>query len=162
MSTKSIEDIGNTLLAYFKESEVTEYLKQWILTLMEYVNPESGVLHHHTKTCHKNSSCSGDLSDYGSLPFSAIPQKKGYPLIGCMLDYYHNLGKTHWLLSQRSEEFGPIFKEKVGSTEIVFVSDLKAVETMVKLEGRHPYHFDVAPWLEYRRESGKACGILTA
>lgn len=92
-------------------------------------------------------------------PFSAIPKKEGWPLLGTALDFnkeeYKN--KMHKLITDRVKEFGVIYREKSVFTlpEILIILDPKSVETVFNADGKWP----LRPVLEHWEEARKALKI---
>ena len=66
----------------------------------------------------------------GVLPFAAIPRVKGYPIIGSVLESRKWRDKAHILHQKRFQELGPIYVEKLGPVQLVYLSDVAAIEKL--------------------------------
>ena len=64
------------------------------------------------------------------------------------------------VLKQRSEEYGPIYKEKFGNINIVVISDLDEYDKVIAVDGRYPNRYEMMPTVHYRRKRGMGLGIV--
>lgn len=86
--------------------------------------------------------------------YEELPTPRRYPLVGTLPDlvacggaqYYHKY--VSWCHSQ----LGGIYREKMGSSNMVFVSDPTAIRQVFAAEGPHPRHFIPEAWLMYNTD----------
>jgi cytochrome P450 len=98
-----------------------------------------------------------------SKPFSEIPGPKGLPLIGNvvgLVNFLWNREDWHTQAKKQFAKYGPIFKQKTISLELVHLAAVDAVETVHRLDGKYPRRFIVNCWKNWRAERGLAFGIL--
>ncbi|XP_041353531.1 1,25-dihydroxyvitamin D(3) 24-hydroxylase, mitochondrial-like [Gigantopelta aegis] len=95
-------------------------------------------------------------------PFNEIPHKKGYPFIGNFLEAVQSINKLHILMRDRHEMLGPIFREKTGSFDMVCITDVDALEQLLRQDGKYPNRTDIPAFIQHRIDSGEASGILIA
>jgi Cytochrome P450 len=95
-------------------------------------------------------------------PFSEMPGPKGLPFVGNILAMpsYFNHDEMYTRMSQMFEKYGPIYKEKIGSLEIVHSCDVGAVEKVHRLEGKYPRRIVIGAWTTWREEHHRAKGII--
>ncbi len=134
-------------------------------------------LHHHGRNsaassftvCHRgkvsmstqtHTEKAGTLPSTNPRPFSEMPGPRGLPVIGSLLDLPNHVGKAHIALQSRFEEFGPIFKEKLGLMEMVNTKDVVTVEKLHRLNEKYPSRITIGPWNRWREENNLAKGIL--
>ena len=101
-----------------------------------------------------------------SQPFSSIPGPTGFPYIGNLLGAYRGgamSNKMHSYICEQHRKYGPIFKEKLGpGYSAVFLTAPTDIEAVVRHEGKYPDRPKMAPWVEYRKQSGQPMGIVLA
>ncbi len=95
-------------------------------------------------------------------PFTDIPTKKGYPVVNNIFEFLAKPGKAHEIVYKRHEQYGPIFREKAGVYDAVFISDASALGDFLRQEGKYPKRTEMQIWKKYREISGEADGVLTA
>jgi len=61
---------------------------------------------------------------------------------------------------QRSEEYGPIYKETFGVISTIVISDLDEYEKVIAVDGRYPNRIELTPIVHYRRKRGMSLGIV--
>ena len=61
---------------------------------------------------------------------------------------------------QRSEEYGPIYKETFGVISTIVISDLDEYEKVIAVDGRYPNRIELMPIVHYRRKRGMSLGIV--
>ncbi|KAI8509200.1 hypothetical protein Bbelb_130480 [Branchiostoma belcheri] len=101
-------------------------------------------------------------------PFSALPQPLGgVPSFLRVLVAWWTGGlseegrlKTHERIGEAFKAYGPIWRNKIGSFDMVHLCDPEAVRELFKAEGRYPERLDVTPWRLYREDAGKDTAIL--
>ncbi|EDV24787.1 uncharacterized protein TRIADDRAFT_56952 [Trichoplax adhaerens] len=97
-------------------------------------------------------------------PYTQVPGPKGYPIIGTLWTLLKNNGfyqkRPHLLFAEYKKTYGPIFKDKIGNMELVFISTPEDVATMFSAEGKYPSKGPVNPWVIYREQRKKPKGVL--
>lgn len=63
-------------------------------------------------------------------------------------------------MSKRHKELGPIYREKIGSAECVFLSDAQMMRDVFLHEGKHPRHPIPDAWQLYQQEYDNKRGLL--
>lgn len=94
--------------------------------------------------------------------FDSIPTPKGLPFVGTVFDVIRNggPGKIHRYCDKRHKELGPIYREKLGSTEAVFIADSQLIQTVYQNEGKYPVHLIPEPWIMYNEMTGDKRGLF--
>ncbi|CAH1264842.1 CYP27A1 [Branchiostoma lanceolatum] len=101
-------------------------------------------------------------------PFSALPEPmKGLPVVLKMLVALctGNLSrkaqlKSHVMIGQMFKAYGPIFRNKFGSMDMVNICDPDAAREVFKVEGKYPERLDITPWRLHREDAGKELAVL--
>uniref|UniRef100_A0A224XQA4 Putative cytochrome p450 cyp11/cyp12/cyp24/cyp27 subfamily n=1 Tax=Panstrongylus lignarius TaxID=156445 RepID=A0A224XQA4_9HEMI len=77
-----------------------------------------------------------------------MPERKGLPLIGTSLTILANgsAPKLHLHIEKGHKILGPIFRENMGTTSAVFISDPILMRQVFEMEGKYPKHFLPQPW----------------
>lgn len=60
--------------------------------------------------------------------------------------------RLHEYVDMRHQQLGPVFRETLGSTELVFVSSADGIRDMFKYEGKFPKHPIPESWTLYNAE----------
>ncbi|GFS55686.1 cytochrome P450 315a1, mitochondrial [Nephila pilipes] len=96
------------------------------------------------------------------LPFSAVPTPKGLPILGTALELIRSGGaaKIHEYCHKRHQELGPIFREKMGTLDVVVVSNEDYISRVYKAEGKNPMHLVPEPWVLYNEKKGIKRGLF--
>lgn len=93
-----------------------------------------------------------------------LPQPKGLPLIGTMLDLITAGGgpKLHLYVDSRHKQLGPIFSEALGpgSSAFTFICDPRDMRKVFSAEGKYPVHLLPDAWLLYNRMYGSERGLF--
>ncbi|XP_052687194.1 cytochrome P450 10-like isoform X1 [Crassostrea angulata] len=99
-------------------------------------------------------------------PFESIPGPKGLPIIGTLFDYMKKDGpkinKLFEAYRQRSNEFGPIYKETIASLSTVVVSDPVEYNKVIRIEGKYPVRSVMEPWHYYRKQKNVGQGLVNS
>uniref|UniRef100_U3EDR8 Cholesterol side-chain cleavage enzyme, mitochondrial n=2 Tax=Callithrix jacchus TaxID=9483 RepID=U3EDR8_CALJA len=101
------------------------------------------------------------ISTRSPRPFSEIPS----PGDNGWLNLYHfwrELGthKIHLHQAQNFQKYGPIYREKLGNVESVYVIDPEDVALLFKYEGPSPERFLIPPWVAYHQYYQRPVGVL--
>lgn len=98
---------------------------------------------------------------FHSTKASTIPSPKGLPIIGTMLDLIRagSGPKLHLYIDSRHKQLGPVFKERIGPVDAVFVSDPTEIHKIFKYEGKYPVHFLPDTWLLYNKIFSRERGL---
>ncbi|GIY71948.1 cytochrome P450 315a1, mitochondrial [Caerostris extrusa] len=96
------------------------------------------------------------------LPFDKIPASKGYPLVGNLPEYLYCGGATklHEYFHQRHKQLGPIFREKLGSFDLVAISKDSYIREVCMHEGRNPKHYVPDAWVLYNQKKEIKRGLF--
>lgn len=91
-----------------------------------------------------------------SKSFEDLPAPKGLPLIGTTLDLIRAGGaaRVHEYCDRRHKTLGPIYKEKMGNMECVFIADSGLMQKIYSNEGKYPVHLVPEPWTIYSEQQG--------
>lgn len=112
-------------------------------------------------------------------PFEEIPTPPSLPLVGTLLDLILAGGAeyVHQYCDKRHKSLGPIYREKLGNVEAVFLSDAKLIQKVrahpfffrftnvhsaqvYKFEGKYPQHMVPEPWIIYNQSKGIQRGLF--
>ncbi|XP_041503687.1 cholesterol side-chain cleavage enzyme, mitochondrial [Microtus oregoni] len=101
------------------------------------------------------------ISTNSPRPFSEIPS----PSDNGWLNLYHFWKKNgthriHYHQIQNFQKYGPIYREKLGSVESVYILDPEDAELLFLHEGPYPERYILPPWLAYHQYYQKPIGIL--
>uniref|UniRef100_A0A672V559 Cholesterol side-chain cleavage enzyme, mitochondrial n=1 Tax=Strigops habroptila TaxID=2489341 RepID=A0A672V559_STRHB len=69
----------------------------------------------------------------------------------------HNL---HHIMARKFQQFGPIYRDKLGVYESVNIITPRDAATLFQAEGTLPERFSVPPWVAYRDYRNKPYGVL--
>ncbi|CAG9768634.1 unnamed protein product [Ceutorhynchus assimilis] len=91
-----------------------------------------------------------------------IPCAKGLPIIGTTLSLIlaGSTPKLHKYIDKRHQQLGPIFKERIGPVECVFISDPQAIRLAFACEGKYPYHVLPEAWTTYNALHNVSRGLF--
>ncbi|XP_070563110.1 1,25-dihydroxyvitamin D(3) 24-hydroxylase, mitochondrial-like [Ptychodera flava] len=70
------------------------------------------------------------------------------------------LQKPWKLIHQFKRDYGPIWKQKLGSNNLVTLTDPKDFEFVLRNEGKYPRRVQIDPWLIHRQERNLGLGVL--
>jgi len=57
---------------------------------------------------------------------------------------------------QRSEQYGPIYKETFGDISTVVISDLDEYDKVIAVDGRYPNRIELEPIVHYRNDAARS------
>jgi len=64
------------------------------------------------------------------------------------------------VFKQRSEQYGPIYKETFGNISTIVISDLDEYDKVIAVDGRYPNRYEMQPITYYRTKRGMGLGIV--
>ncbi|XP_072484483.1 cholesterol side-chain cleavage enzyme, mitochondrial [Notamacropus eugenii] len=109
---------------------------------------------------------SGDLSAFpvqlqGPRPFNEIPSKGANGWMN-LLHFWMENGPQylHNRTIQGFQQLGPIYREKLGNTESVFIINPDDAARLFRAEGPYPERYGIPPWLAYHTYMKKPIGVL--
>ncbi|XP_040458361.1 cholesterol side-chain cleavage enzyme, mitochondrial isoform X1 [Falco naumanni] len=70
------------------------------------------------------------------------------------------LHNVHHIMARKFQQFGPIYREKLGVYESVNIISPQDAATLFQVEGTLPERFSVPPWVAYRDYRNKPYGVL--
>lgn len=68
--------------------------------------------------------------------------------------------RLHKYIDKRHKQLGPIFREKLGSTETVFLSSPNLMRSVFLHEGQYPMHPLPDAWLVYNKKHNCKRGLF--
>ncbi|KAI4560225.1 hypothetical protein MJT46_012463 [Ovis ammon polii x Ovis aries] len=94
-------------------------------------------------------------------PYSEIPS----PGDNGWINLYHFWRKKgsqriHFHHIENFQKYGPIYREKLGNLESVYIIHPEDVAHLFKFEGSYPQRYDIPPWLAYHQYYQKPIGVL--
>ena len=63
-------------------------------------------------------------------------------------------------MKQRSEQYGPVYKEAIGPFCSVIISDLEEYAKVIAVDGPYPNRTELEPYAHYLRKRGMVIGIV--
>ncbi|XP_038078520.1 cytochrome P450 27C1-like [Patiria miniata] len=95
--------------------------------------------------------------------FDEIPGPKGWPFIGTLGTYLvgNGLSRIYEHQIAFTKQYGPIWKERLGSLEFVNLADPELVSMMYRHDNKYPMRVDMKPWKAYRMHRNESLGVLT-
>uniref|UniRef100_A0A8I3QRZ9 Cholesterol side-chain cleavage enzyme, mitochondrial n=2 Tax=Canis lupus familiaris TaxID=9615 RepID=A0A8I3QRZ9_CANLF len=94
-------------------------------------------------------------------PFSEIPTPGNNGWLN-LYNFWREMGsqKIHYHQVQNFQKYGPIYREKLGSVESVYIIDPEDVALLFKFEGPTPERFCIPPWVAYHQYHQRPVGVL--
>ncbi|XP_050429043.1 cytochrome P450 315a1, mitochondrial isoform X2 [Adelges cooleyi] len=92
---------------------------------------------------------------------SEVPIVKGLPIVGTAFSILAAGGgkKLHEYIGKRHQEYGPVFREKLGPIDAIWVSDPADMKLLFAQEGKHARHILPEAWLLYNETYGQQRGL---
>lgn len=96
------------------------------------------------------------------LPFEQLPTPRGLPIVGNLVDLIKAGGSSyvHRYCDSRHKELGPIYREKLGDVDVVFISDAELIQKVYSNDGKFPRHMVPEPWTIYNQTKGIQRGLF--
>lgn len=90
-----------------------------------------------------------------------IPVVKGMPLVGTTFSIMASGGgrKLHEYINKRHQQYGPVFREKLGSVDAVWICNPSDMKLLFAQEGKYPRHVLPEAWLLYNDIYGQQRGL---
>lgn len=90
-----------------------------------------------------------------------IPTVKGLPIFGTTFSILAAGGgpKLHEYISMRHQQYGPVFREKIGPVDAIWISDPSDMKLLFVQEGKFPQHILPEVWSLYNDTYGQQRGI---
>lgn len=94
--------------------------------------------------------------------YEQVPTPRGYPLLGTLPEFLAAGGvkNHHKYVTERHRQLGGIFRERLGGTDLLFVSDPAIVRQVFAAEGPHPQHFIPEAWTIYNQDRRASRGLF--
>lgn len=104
----------------------------------------------------------GSIRLYSNNVRKTLPQPKGLPLVGTMLDLLAAGGgpKLHLYIDSRHKQLGPIFSDTIGPVKATFIADPKDMRQVFAAEGKFPIHLVPEAWVLYNKLYGSERGLF--
>lgn len=90
-----------------------------------------------------------------------IPIVKGLPVVGTIFSILAAGGgrKLHEYIDKRHQQYGSIFREKLGPVDAIWISDPLDMKLLFAQEGKCPKHILPEAWLLYISTYGQKRGL---
>ncbi len=116
----------------------------------------------HTTTGCGTSSVQGESDT--TLPQSDIPGASGLAamrnLVSMVSAAFH--GRIHRRMAEMSQQYGPIYRDKFGPTQVVVLSDPDDVRDLMRQEPPYPKRMEVDAWVWYKEHRKQEKGVFFA
>ncbi|KAM9061499.1 cholesterol side-chain cleavage enzyme, mitochondrial [Sarcophilus harrisii] len=101
------------------------------------------------------------LRDRRPRPFNEIPLNGANGWLNLFHFWMENgIRNLHIRTLQGFQQLGPIYREKLGNTESVFIINPDDAACLFKAEGPYPERYCVPPWVAYHTYMKKPIGVL--
>lgn len=116
------------------------------------------VLVNFTKTRFMSTS---NLKNIRTKSKKEIPIVKGLPIVGTMFSILAAGGgrKLHEYIDKRHEQYGSVFREKLGPVDAIWISNPLDMKLLFAQEGKFPKHILPEAWLLYNDTYGQQRGL---
>lgn len=94
--------------------------------------------------------------------YHELPTPKGFRIFGTSLNLIRRGGAAflHEYCDSLHKQLGPIYRERLGPQECVFIADPQMVRRLYQNEGKHPRHLVPESWLIYNEIKGIERGLF--
>lgn len=99
-----------------------------------------------------------DLPKYKE--YHEIPARKSFLPAILHLLWSGGPGYLHEYCDRMHSSLGSIFRERLGSIELVFIADTKMIQTVIAHEGSQPHHNVPEAWIHYNKVNKVERGIF--
>lgn len=93
-------------------------------------------------------------------PYHEIPTNRGCLPSSVSLILSGGPGYLHEHCEKRHKKLGPIYREYLGSNELVFLADTKLIQMVLAKEGPYPHHNVPEAWLHFNEVKNIKRGIF--
>nr|AWT24626.1 CYP11B [Protopterus annectens] len=123
-----------------------------LMRCISHLQPENSTVELH--------SCASDLKS-AVLPYEGIPRTSKYSWQNFYTSWktfgFQNL---HHAMVQMFDQYGPIYREKIGKQEVVNIMLPEDIATVYAADGLYPRRPLLEPWSLHREYRNQACGIF--
>ncbi|XP_018410147.1 PREDICTED: cholesterol side-chain cleavage enzyme, mitochondrial [Nanorana parkeri] len=120
----------------------------------------SGLLNFHSVVS-ESPSMVHSQSRTSPLPYDQLPGEWRNGWIGLFhFNRKNGYDNIHHLMVENYQKFGPIYREKLGTYDSVYIQQPEDAATLFQVEGTHPERLRIQPWYEYRDYRNKRYGVL--
>nr|XP_022342408.1 1,25-dihydroxyvitamin D(3) 24-hydroxylase, mitochondrial-like [Crassostrea virginica] len=93
-----------------------------------------------------------------------LPGPPSLPVFGNALSYISgsSRGQMHKMQKEYHQQFGKIFKEKLGKITNVSIADPNIIEELARKEGVYPFRPPYDSWVLYKKDRKQKFGIMSA
>jgi len=94
-------------------------------------------------------------------PKKEVPIVKGLPVFGTIFSILAAGGgrKLHEYIDKRHQQYGSVFREKLGSVDAIWISNPLDMKLLFAQEGQFPKHILPEAWLLYNDTYGQQRGL---
>ena len=92
-------------------------------------------------------------------PFSDIPDSNPNKIRG-LITTIRRRKDAHIVMKERHDVYGPIFRNKMGPFNMLFISDPDAIENFFRQEEKFPERIEFGPWLAQWKDLGQQFGLV--
>lgn len=94
--------------------------------------------------------------------FAEMPTPRALPVVGTTLDVarFGGAPHIHEYCDHRHSQLGPIYREKLGAVDAVFVADAGLIQQVYNNEGRYPQHMVPEAWTIYNQKKNLKRGLF--
>lgn len=107
------------------------------------------------------SMSSSNIKEKTNASKKNIPIVKGLPVFGTTFSILLAGGgrKLHEYIDKRHQQYGSVFREKLGPLDAVWISDPMDMKLLFAQEGKYPHHILPEAWLLYNETYGQQRGL---
>lgn len=90
-----------------------------------------------------------------------IPIVKGLPIFGTIFSFMAagSTRKLHEYIDKRHQQYGSVFREKLGPVDAIYISDPSDIQLLFQQEEKYPQHYLPDAWLLYNETYGQQRGL---
>lgn len=101
------------------------------------------------------------MSTHSPRPYSEVPSPGDNGWLN-LFHFWRESGsvKMHYHHERSFQKYGPIYREKLGTVESVYIMNPEDTAKVFQFEGPYPERFIVPPWMAYRQFYKKPIGVL--
>ncbi|XP_004611899.2 LOW QUALITY PROTEIN: cholesterol side-chain cleavage enzyme, mitochondrial [Sorex araneus] len=101
------------------------------------------------------------MSTRSPRPYAEIPSPSDNGWLN-LFHFWREKGsqKMHHHQEQNFQKYGPIYREKLGTVESVYIINPEDVAQLFRFEGPNPERYQIPPWVAYHQHFQKPMGVL--